>query len=490
MLSRRDVLRMGLVAGAAGTLPLGRLAAIGAEAHAAGAMAGHGIQPALSGRLAAAVAQAAFQATLPIPPRLQPVSQDATTDYYEIEMRPAVVQIVPGLNTTIWGYNGLYPGPTIVATEGRRVVVRQTNHLSVDTVVHLHGGHTAPEHDGHPLDIIAPGQARDYIYANAQPGCTLWYHDHANMLTGQNVYRGLAGFYLLTGKDEAALNLPSGQFDIPLVVQDRQLAADGSLVYSGSLGGVVGNIIVVNGVMQPRVDVLRRKYRLRFLNGSNYREYDLTFPAPVTVRQIASDGGLLFKPFPRTSITLAPAERVEVVVDFSAVPVGSQLVLGNALGTGTTAQVMRFDVVGNALDTSTVPNSLRPMEQFGTASVVRDFDLQFENGAWLISHKGFDPNRFDARPKLGSTEIWRFTDRSGDMHPMHLHLTQFKVLSHSAAPTPPWELLGLKDTVAVRARDTVTLLVPFTTYTGRYVFHCHRLEHEDRDMMSQFLVVP
>jgi FtsP/CotA-like multicopper oxidase with cupredoxin domain len=479
LFTRRDVLRLGLLGGTAAVLPLDRVAALtGERPHGARALVA-----------APSPAVTPFSVSLPVPPLLQPSATDATTDWYDIEMREARVQILPGLTTTIWGYNGLFPGPTIRAREGRRVVVRQRNRLPVDTAIHLHGGRVAPQHDGHPLDVIPPGGARDYVYPNVQPGAPLWYHDHTLGVTGRNVYMGLAGMYLLEGADEAGLNLPKGEFDVPLVIQDRQFAADGSLVYTGNVAGMVGDTLLVNGAPQPRFEVARRRYRLRLLNASNYREYELALDAPLVFDQIGTDGGLGPSVVRRSSIRLAPAERVEVLVDFSAAPLGSQVVLRNTIGSARTNQVMRFDVVANAVDTSSVPPVLRRLPNLGGPAALRRFGLQFEGGMWLINHKGFDRNRDDATPRLNTAEVWEFANETGDMHPMHLHLVNFRLLTRDLSAVQSYEL-GPKDTVAVRGGETVRVLTRFEAFTGRYVFHCHRLEHEDRDMMSQFRVVP
>lgn len=478
MLNRRDVLRLGLLGGTAAVLPLDRVAALtGERSHGARALV-----------VAPSPRVEPFSVPLRVPPVLQPAASDATTDWYEVDMRPAAMQILPGLTTTIWGYNGLYPGPTIRARQGRRVVVRQRNLLPVETVVHLHGGRVAPEHDGYPLDVIPPGGYRDYVYPNQQPGATLWYHDHTYAVTGRNVYMGLAGAYLLEGADEAALNLPRGEFDVPLIIQDRLFGADGSLVYTGNVAGMVGDTILVNGTPQPRFEVARRKYRLRLLNATNYLEYNLALDAPMAFDQIATDGGLLPTVVRRSSIRLAPAERVEALVDFSAVPLGSQVVLRNTMGSVRTNQIMRFDVVADGPDSGPVPSILRRLPNLGTPLAVRRFSLDFDGGMWLINHRGFDANRDDATPRLNTAEVWEFANQTGDTHPMHLHLVQFRVVSRGLSAVQSYEL-GPKDTVAVRGGETVRILARFDGFTGRYVYHCHRLEHEDRDMMGQFRVV-
>jgi FtsP/CotA-like multicopper oxidase with cupredoxin domain len=172
-----------------------------------------------------------FQVPLPIPRVLMPTHTDSTTDYYDIEQRQARVEIIPGRQTTIWGYEGTFPGPTIKARRGRTVVVRHANRLSTPTVVHLHGSVSPPDSDGFPMDHIMPGESRTYTYPNAQRAATLWYHDHAMDHTGRNIYMGLAGLYLIEDDEERALGLPDGDHDVPLLIQDRLFAPDGTFRY-------------------------------------------------------------------------------------------------------------------------------------------------------------------------------------------------------------------------------------------------------------------
>jgi spore coat protein A len=434
-----------------------------------------------------------FQAPFRTPPVLAPTRADADTDYYEITMRRAVVEILSGRPTTIWGYNGEFPGPTIKARSGRRVVVRQTNDLPDATPsVHLHGGHVEPGFDGYPTDVIARGTAKDYVYPNRQVASTLSYHDHQMHRTGHNVWMGLFGAYLIEDDVEASLNLPSGASDVPLIIQDRAFRADGSLRYSPDMmHGALGDVILVNGVAQPRFEVANRKYRLRILNGSNAREYELALSSGQPFVQIATDGGLLPRPVRRTTIPVSPFERVEVIVDFSEVPVGSQVILRNEFDVGRTGQVMLFDVVRREADPSSVPSDLRPLERLdeGSASATRDFTLGMDMMSWVINGQRFDPARVDATPRLNSTEIWRFQNRSGMAHPIHVHLNMFQILDRNG--TPPSEAeAGWKDTVAVGPDETVRVIVRFTDYSGLYMVHCHNLEHEDDAMMAQFQVMP
>jgi len=354
--TRRDFLRLALAGGGlalVGGLALAAQQILPARQAATGGMGGMGgmMGDGTTPNVTSALQAPLFQRPLPLPAEARPARTDATTDYYELTMRPAQVEILPGYRATVWGFDGQVPGPTIRATRGRRVVVRQTNGLAVPTATHLHGGHVAPEMDGHPTDPVAPGQSKEYVYPNNQLGATLWYHDHAMDTTAQHVYMGLAGFYLLADPDEAALSLPGGAYDVPLVIQDRAFAADGSLVYPGNtampllMSGFQGDTLLVNGAPYPFFPVAARKYRLRLLNGSNARHYQLALGNGQPFTVIGTDGSLLPAPVSAPTLSLAPAERVEVVVDFAQVPVGSSVVLENRLGQGSLAQLLRFDVV-------------------------------------------------------------------------------------------------------------------------------------------------
>ncbi len=460
-----------------------------------------------------------FQVSLPIIPTLKPERVESNTDVYDVTVRNATARILNGMDAAIWGYNGLFPGPTIEAQVGRRVSLRLRNTLRVPIVNHLHGGRTAPEHDGYPTDLILPEggfshshmndpmakvtqDSREYIYDNQQRAATLWYHDHRMDFTAPQIWRGLAGFYILRDPEEEHLNLPRGDKEIALLICDRSFEADGSFRYpaldpalstpgvdAAYMGGVLGDVILVNGAPWPRLDVSNVKYRFRILNASNARRYDLQFDSSVPLVQIGSDGGLLAAPVAQRSIRIAPSERFDVVVDFSKCRVGSQVTLVNRETDGPAARVMRFDVVRNERDQSDLPAKLSEVSfekpEDATVTRVLDFSYQRATHSWRINGQPFDPSRMDARPKLDALEIWRLqTDFS---HPLHLHLVHFQVLGHSGRPGP--YDLGWKDTIDLGPGQTANILVRFTGYRGRYVFHCHNLEHEDMSMMGNFEVV-
>jgi spore coat protein A, manganese oxidase len=454
-----------------------------------------------------------FRLPLAVPPRLMPVRTDATTDYYEITQQIASLSILPGLTTSAWTYNGTFPGPTVVSRAGRRTVVRHTNTLPEPVVVHLHGGHTPADSDGYPVDLLLPSSGydmrsmhgdmatmmrdvktgtRDYTYPMQQRAATLWYHDHHMGATGPNVWRGLAGFHLVDDDEDMALPLPRGKRDIPLMITDRSFAADGSLRYAAKMNGLLGDVALVNGVPWPVLAVDPVRYRLRLLNASNARRYRLELdPQPDGgdgLVQIGADGGLLIAPIRHDSIDIAPAERFDVIVDFSRYRPGTRIRLLNRLGSGRMAEVMRFDVTGSGrTDESSIPQKLsdvRPPEP-STALATRDFVFRQATGnTWTVNDMAYRPGRALATPRLGTTEIWRFT--TDFHHPVHLHLNHFQVLSRNAREPGPFDA-GWKDTVDLRPAEAIEVAVRFTDYAGTFLLHCHNLEHEDMAMMADFV---
>ncbi|MFJ9691274.1 multicopper oxidase family protein [Kitasatospora sp. NPDC101183] len=469
----------------------------------------------------------AFQVPLPVPRVLTPVLSDGAADHYEITQQVAKLEILPGVTTEAWTYGGTFPGPTVAARTGRAVVVRHRNELPVPTVVHLHGGHTPADSDGYPTDLLLPVGSTDHAmagmegmsgmsggrtvtgervhtYPGLQRAATLWYHDHRMGFTGPAVWRGLAGFHLLRDEEEAALPLPHGDRDLPLMLADRSFAEDGSFHYpavdpsrpgvtSDYANGLLGDVILVNGAPWPRLDVDRAHYRLRLLNASNTRLYRLELdPQPSggdALVQIGSDGGLLAAPLAHDAIEIAPAERFDVVVDFSRYAPGTRVRLLNRFGSGRTAEVMRFDVTSRAVaDDARVPDTLSAVPPLdpNAVTVTRDFAFRRSRGdGWTINGDPYEPGRDLAAPALGATELWRF---STDLHhPVHVHLDQFQVYGRNGKEPGPYDA-GWKDTVDLRPAETAEVLVRFTDYAGTYMLHCHNLEHEDMAMMADFTV--
>jgi spore coat protein A len=446
---------------------------------------------------------ASFSQPLRIPPVLSPTSSTSSADYYDLQVTQTNVSIIPGKSTPIIGYNGMTPGPTIKARVGRQAMVNVYNGLPATTlggttgkiVTHLHSGHIPAVDDGFPTDYVNPGTNRTYTYPNNQLPATMWYHDHSMDVTGAHVWYGMAGFYLLTDSVEEGLNLPSGAYDIPLVIQDRNFDASGNLVYTKNMNGETGSVVLVNGVVQPYFNVAARKYRFRVLNGSNARFYRLELSNGAAFKVIGMEGGLLPAPVSVTSITLAPAERADIIVDFSGMAMGMNVTLRNTLvsSTSTVYNLMRFNCTAMATDTSMAPSTLRPMTRLSTSQSVATRTFTLSGGmigsAWTINGSAFNPDSPIATPKVNTVEIWSFSNRSMLAHPVHVHQTSFQILDINGA-APPATHAGWKDVVVVPSMGTARIIAKFADYTGRYLMHCHILEHEDMAMMARYDIVP
>jgi spore coat protein A, manganese oxidase len=486
MINRRRLLTLGgSVAGVAGAGLLLRPATTGATgaAHHGPATHPHSghVKPA-----GAAQTAAPFSVRMPVPRTLAPVATDSTRDIYQLDITPATVEIIPGLRSEALTFGGSFPGPTIRARAGRRVAVTYNNRLSEPANVHLHGGHVPASSDGHPMEVIAPGASRVYDYPNRQQGATLWYHDHSHHTEDQHVYSGMQAFYVIDDPSETSLGLPSGAYDVPIVIGDAYIDATGKLIYDIPQ---TRTTLIANGKQQPYFPVAARKYRFRLLNGATERIFKLNLGGEV-MTQIGSDGGLLPAPVPHTELLISSGERIDLVIDFSRHPVGSQLVLEDPSG-----PVLRFDVVRTATDYSKVPATLRPLPALSTATVERDIALTFDvsgEPTGLINGKPYDPNRVDFTIKRGTTEIWRIYNGDGQFnadHNFHLHLEQFRVLDRDGAP--PWPSdAGRKDTVPIPPDTSVRIQTTFTEYLGDYVYHCHFLGHSRVGMMAQMQIVP
>lgn len=504
---------------------------------------------------------------LPIPSRLKPYRTRGNKASYRVRMVEFEKRLHSQLGASkVWGYEGQYPGPIFEAVRGKPIEVEWENGLParhlfaidphihgamppalpVRTVPHLHGSRTDSESDGLPEKWFTPGQSAHYKYPNDQQAATLWYHDHALGITRLNVYAGLSGFYLLRDERELAMHLPSGDYEVPLILQDRTVDAQGQLIYAATAEdgttlppGVwgpefFGDLPVVNGAIYPYLNVEPRPYRLRVLNGSNSRFFQLylnlasrptDIPSLVTFHQIGTDGGFLASPVALNRLLLGPAERADLIVDFTGHE-GKTVTLSNSApspypGWSTLKaqheplyELMQFRVelpLSGPPRTFSLP-ALTPLPKPDPARAVttRDFvltermDAQGRSLGVHINEKGYD-DPVTELPQLGSTEKWRFINMTDDAHPMHLHLVQFRILERqgfdygamlqgklqmAGTPRPPAQNEdGWKDTAVVNPRDVLTILVRFEGYTGRYVFHCHMLEHEDNDMMRPYEVV-
>jgi len=461
-----------------------------------------------------------FTDPLRLPPVLKPEVR-GKTHLYTITLKQGSAKMHSRLPaTSVWGFDGLFPGPTIKATKGLPVVVRFVSELP-DThgmssgsdglalmypSVHLHGAHVAPQDDAHPLEAVPGVSVRQYHYPNNQRAATLLYHDHTHGQTGMHVYLGLAGLYLLDDPEEQELGLPSGDYDVPLLIQDRLFNKDGSLNYvlddHTRETGMLGDRILVNGVVQPYFKVARRKYRFRIVNGSNARVLYLRLGTQAEFTQVGTDGGLLPKPMRKQMVELSPFQRADVVIDFSGYEKGTKVVLRNCNDflwspncSGPSTFVMRFDVDRDAPDESVVPPALAPWQNLPITAetVTREFKLTRKSTpdgtVWMINGRTYDMSAPpEVKIKHGAVEKWKFINLTGHQHPVHIHLIQFQVIDINGVPQDPSQH-GWRDVLVAPPNGHMTVVARFSGYTGRYLFHCHNLEHEDLGMMSDYEIV-
>jgi spore coat protein A len=498
MINRRDLLRMGL--GASASLLAARrnlLAQAVASQSAMKMPAAHAqVFPAqvLAAQQSPPVTLASYVTPLSIPPVVRPSAGGVPLQIRMRQFRHKAHRDLPP--STMWGYNGIWPGPTFEVRKGQPISVKWTNQLptkhflpldytihgeeqdvpQVRTVTHVHGAQVMPDSDGYPdAWVTSDGRTGSALaadpchYPNDQPASTLWYHDHAIGITRLNVYSGLAGFYLIRDPEEDSLNLPRGVYEIPLMIQDRSFSADGSLLYPPAPNGThpvwmqefFGNAICVNGKATPFLEVEPRKYRFRMVNGSNSRFYHLTLvPADAAgkpigksadsppFRQIGTDGGLLPAPLSTHYLIFSPGERFDVVIDFSEHS-GMNFALVNDApapyargGEIVPTDVMLFKVTKPLAgkDTSSLPDTLVPWSPMNPAHAVRERTLSLtemdrqSDGYTMIGLLGQKhwDDPITEDPKAGSMEIWSFANTTGDVHPMHIHQVQFQVLNRQS----------------------------------------------------------
>lgn len=361
-LTRKEMLKLSLLGSAALAIPLERMARTQVTAE----------------RLPENLLPTPFQAPFKLPPVAQPVHQSATTDYYEMTMKRGFHEIIPGLRTEVWGYEGITPGPTIVAERGRNVVVRHHNDIQnpdhTHASVHLHGNASLPQYDGYANDVTLPGEFKDYRYPNFQDARTLWYHDHGVHGTALNAYMGLAGMYITHDELELSLTdpandddkdagtaIPSDPYDVPLVLRDAIFGTDGSLIFDDQgHSSLFGDVILVNGSPWPVMEVERRKYRFRILNGSIFRGFELALSTGDPLTVIGHDGGLAPRPVAVGNMRVGMAERYEIVIDFSKYAPETTIDLNNreldnVVDFASTNKVMRFKIKDSPVDTTPLP---------------------------------------------------------------------------------------------------------------------------------------
>lgn len=514
-----------------------------------------------------------FVDPLPIPVFATPTSLDPMTGAptYNIVMSQFKQKMAHNLPATrVWGYGGSVPGPVIAVTKGIPATITWDNELpttsllpvdhsipgagtdvpDVRAVVHVHGAHVPPAIDGLPDQWFTPGNSVTNTYPNDQRAANLIYHDHALGVTRLNVYAGLIGGFVIVDPAQTPLNLPSGKFDVPLVVQDKTFVRNpdspkfGQLHYPATwVPEYFGNAIIVNGKAWPYENVTARKYRFRVWNGANDRFFNFHFSNGMSFWQIGTDGGLLAHPVKLHHLVLGPGERADLVVNFAGHE-GRRILLtnnattpypgGDPVNPATTGRVMQFRVsTANVNDKSSLPKTLAtdvPTAKSLARQAVQTRDITLSEVPDLTHPDPEVPNEYkpepllegktfmdavDITPKLGTTEVWRYINTTGDTHPMHEHDVMNRIVARipfnataywrdsingrlkdlTKYFTGPAQMAkpnenGWKDTVQCPPGFVTEIAMTFSDYVGTYVLHCHILSHEEHDMMRPFEVMP
>jgi FtsP/CotA-like multicopper oxidase with cupredoxin domain len=504
-----------------------------------------------------------FAAPTTAPVILTPLASVPVSLAVDLTAGRATLPIFSGAETPVWRYqpsvregsaesiqvlSNSYLGPIFRVKQGQRVQVRLKNELPDPTIIHWHGLLIPEEVDGHPRYAIAPDESFEYDFQVINRAGMYWFHPHPHQLTAPQVYYGLAGLFIVSDDQEAALGLPAGEYDLPLVIQDRTFDSQNEMVYLAngmmdSMIGFLGDTILVNGAPNAALDVKASAYRLRLLNGSNSRIYKLAWQDDTPMTVIATDGGLLEAPVTRDTITLAPGERVELWADFSG-RTGSEMRLvslpfsgfnsggggmtfapgasagvggGSSLSNGAPFDILKLKVGEKGADVLPLPARLSTVARHRVEEAVnqnnpRSFALAMQGMVHTINDRVFEMDAVaqDEIVRLGDLEIWEFANLEGGgggmgmgmmnmemPHPMHIHGVQFQVIGRQIArgnESTYQELSagfvddGWKDTVLVMPGEKVQVLVRFENYAGTFVYHCHNLEHGDAGMMRNYRV--
>jgi blue copper oxidase len=435
--------------------------------------------------------------------------------------RSATAEIARGVSSPILTWGDGPVGPTIEAPSGQRARILLRNELSEPTIAHWHGLRPPEEADGHPRFAVGPGGTYEYGFLIDERAGLYWYHPHPHMRTARQTYFGMAGLIVVRDDEEAALDLPSGEREVAIVLQDKRRDASGRLAY-GAMGhdrmeGFLGDEAFVNGVLSPTVEVASALYRLRVLGAANARIFRVGLSNGAALVLIGTDGGLLETPVELPYVDVATGERVDLLVDFSGLRPGSTVSLrslefpsstrgmgmgmgggrgmmgmgGGGLPQGAAMDLLEFRVVREVGEAVRLPTLLTPLPRISRASADRQRVFRFDS--MMMSHtingRSFEMDRIDERVPFGATEVWTFVNDSGFPHPVHMHAVHFQVLERRGgrARVLPWEQ-GWKDTVLVLPGEQVDVIATFDRHRGLYLMHCHNLEHEDMGMMINFLI--
>lgn len=431
----------------------------------------------------------------------------------------------PGYTTNTYGINGSYLGPTLFLNKGDSVDLMVNNTLADTTTIHWHGLHVASKNDGGPHTVILPGSTWNPTFRVRDLAGTYWYHPHLHMKTNAHVTKGAAGLIIIRDSIEASLTLPRkyGIDDFPLIVQSKAFDAGKQI----TVGNAYDSVVMVNGTINPFLQVPAQVVRLRLLNASSERVYNYGLTGSLTFYQIASDGGLLQNPVALTRLRLGPGERAEILVDLSGMQgqnlslisfasefpngfygasnptaMGGGVIPGYSSNTlnGANFNILQLQVGAQTINpVTTIPTTLTTVNPWNTslANVTRTLTFapqtmgpnQMVNGPFLINSASFNMNVVNYTIPKDNIEIWVLSNQTGIAHPFHIHDVQFYLFNVNGS-APPLNMQGRKDVVLVPAQQTVRFIAKFETFcdTIPYMYHCHMLPHEDDGMMGQFNV--
>lgn len=494
--------RRALMLGAAGAT-LAQVAGCG------GGMTFATAQPPLDDRDAFPTAERA----LPIVPLDPGVVSGTGVRMFSLAVQRGASQFRNGVDTRTLGYNGALLGPALRLHSGEKATIRVQNDLDEATTVHWHGLIVPAAMDGGPHQSIAPGARWSATFTIENPASTCWFHPHLHWATGRQVVMGLAGLLIVDDPATSRSTLPGdwGIDDLALVFQDKRFTASGQIDYALTASdrqlGYAGDSLLVNGAISPVWQAPRQWVRLRLLNGCNARSLSLRIGKSASLLQVANEGGLLAAPIARASVTLAPGERVEVLVDFSDAASGEEVPLyartissdiGMGMGGSTASEVtalrIRVQLPRQVSAVASPPSTLvaAPTLVARAGATVRSFHLEGDmmGGPFTINGRAFDLNRIDLTVPANTVEVWQFINASGMAHPMHVHGVRMSLLARGGGRPAAYEL-GMRDTFIVEPMQTVTVAVQTAAIASSspLMFHCHILEHEDAGMMGQFITI-
>ena len=448
-------------------------------------------------------------------------------------------KVLKGSSEVVDNNEGTYLAPTLRFKKGQKVRLILNNNLPAQSILHWHGLHVPANMDGNPMYAINQGETYTYEFEIHNRAGTYWYHAHTHSVTARQVYSGLAGLLIVSDEQEQALNLPSGDYDVPLVIQDRSFDEHNQLVYSSHMmqrmQGFLGDQIMINGRPDFVLPVATRAYRLRLLNGSNSRIYKLAWDDGTPISVIGVDGGLLERPEQHSFVMLAPGERLELWMDFSGRAIDTELTLRSlpfdaggmgmmrgrgmmgggmmsvsSMPSGSDYPVLKVRVTKKEEDTTTLPKVLTPITTLGikdaeNAANPKTITLSMRHMSALLNGRSYKMN--DIQPDeiipVNTLQLIEFDNgfSGGTMmdmpHPMHLHGEQFQIVKREInvrsqenyqTVAPGFINSGWKDVVLVMPGEKVTIAKPFSDFKGLFMYHCHNLEHEDMGMMRDFLV--